>query len=532
MPIIQTGYGPKPAQILAGGSPASLPNNSTPFLPMHRSVRLTGEGWRNISYHEIYRQQPVMGMAIRRTASAIARLPIHTYRWLDANGDERERDRQHPGATLLENPRPGRKGFNLRWDIAWSLYTHGHSVTWKRRPTVGAPPMELWQLDWRYLEPILERDGTGPVLGWIWRGHGIPGLRWGDVILPDDVISIGFEAGSSIGVSCLEQLGVTVRSEDAIQRHAEAYFKHGTRFGAAAILDKNVKADQVIRDGVRAEMTAVHGGVDNAYGFAVLGGGVTDLKTIGGQSAQEAELIDQRKVNREEALAALDMPPPLAGFLEDSNYSSIKEVHRLLYVTVLPGSLGLIAAGLQAQLLDNEPGWGTAEVFGEFNLSEVLKGDAKERWETYGVALDKGGLTLNDVRRMENLKPYANPLADEPLILANNVRPLSLVGTPDDTADPPTQLASSILSLVGKHAQRALDRAARKMGEASSAAEALDADRVTRELAEDLKAEARLNGAAQPIAEAVAKDLVDSLDSAASPDDVRRIASDYLGGQE
>src|SRR5207253_1814393 len=116
-------------------------------------------------------------------------------------------------------------------------------------------------------------------------------------------------------------------------------------------------------------------------------------------------------------------------------YASLVEYHRLLYVTFLAGPLGLITAGLNAQVLE-EPAWSNDGLFGEFFLDAVLAGDAKSRWETYAVALDHGGLTLNDVRRAENKEPYADPRADEPLIAANNVRPLSNVGADGAAVDP------------------------------------------------------------------------------------------------
>lgn len=425
--VIDPTYGPKPSQTLIGGSPTTLAQGSAPFLSGGRTIPLVGR-LHTISFVEMYRTQPWVARGCRGMTEHIARLPLQTFRYTDAAGDTRKRERQHAAAQLLRRPRPRQTGFHLRWDLALSIYVHGNYVAWKRRPSPGAPPNQLWTLDWRCLIPLMV---GGRVTAWEWRGDGVPGLERGEVIDIANTLHVGWgtPGGGDIGISPLEQLGVTVRAEDAAQRYREAYFRNGTRFGVAVILDPKVKADKVLRDGVRAELEDTHGGIDNAFHAAVLGGGITDVKPLGEQTASEAELIAERKINREEITAVIGLPAPIAGILEDTNYAAIAGFERILYVTALGGPLSLISETVQAQLLDDEPAWRADDLYTEFSLGEVLKGDTKTRMEAYALALDHGVLTLNDVRRLENLPPYEDKRADEPLIAANNVRPLSAVGT-------------------------------------------------------------------------------------------------------
>lgn len=528
MPIVvDPTYGPKPAMTLLGGSASSLPLPSTPLGGSARGITLHGGRFRTVSFAKIYRSQPIVGAAVRAVAFAIARLPLQTFGYADAEQDTRERDKTHPAAVLLERPRPRRRGFHLRWDMALSLYCHGNYVAWKRRRGRGAPPYELWTLDWRLLEPIVLGE---TVIAWRWLGTGIPGLDTGQSIPIEDTLHLAFGApgGGDVGVSPLEQLEVTIRSEDGLQRYADASMRNGTRFGVAAILDKSIKADRVIRDGVRDELVDAHGGLDNAFRPAVLGGGITDIKPLSQQSAVEAELIKQRDVNRGEVGAAIGYPLALLGFVEGQNYAALRELHRILYVTSLGGPLELVAESVQAQLLDDEPAWAGAGRFVEFFLDGVLKGDAKERWETYAIALDHGGLTLNDVRRKENLKPYDDPRADEPLIAANNVRPLSNVGNDNGTragrrsTDPAATVA---LELAGQHARAAL--------EAVASGEDFDRLELERALSADLIA-GGVNGSSAAIAEAIGLELeglladaADAADGPPSAEAVRAIADRY-----
>jgi HK97 family phage portal protein len=523
MPIVQTPYGPKPTLSLARGSATDLAMPSTSLM----AAASTGIGLtagRTISFSQLYRTQPWVGAAARRLSEQAARIPLHGFRYTDPEREHRERDRDHAVVRLLEKPRDGRLGVNLRWTIALGLKVHGQTLLWKRRPRRGAPPAELWQLDWRFVVPIL--DGSH-VIAWQWRGRGVPGLDYGTQLDPTDVVHIAWDAPEGeIGVSPLEQLGVTLRSEDAIQRYSEAGFRNGTRLGVAAILDKSVSADKVMRDGVREELTGVHGGVDQAFKPAILGGGIVDVKTLGGQTAAEAALIEQRNVNREEVAAVYGIPQPLAGILDHATYSNIGELLGALFTIYLAPDFALTAGALQAQLVDAEPAWSDDGLFVAHNLDEVLRGDTVERMKAYATALDHGVLTLNDVRRRENEKPYDDPRADEPLIAANNVRPLSAIGSGDDETDPAKKVGQTILDVIGQHATRALDRAARGVGAGKSSREALDRDRLVRELRADRTA-AGANGSTDVLVDGLADAIAHEVEPCQTIDDVRAVAARY-----
>lgn len=517
MAIVQTAWGPKPTLTLAGGTPTTLAVPSQPLMGLGAGIR-TGAG--QVSYARLYRTQPWVASTANVLVRQVARLPLHTYAYADIAEEDRQRDKTHPAAIMLARPRPRRRGLHLRAEIAMSVFVQGTWVGWKRRPTRAAPPDQIWTLDWRYLTP--HGDG-GIVEWWEWNGRGVPGAP--RIIAPEDIVAVAWNSPESdIGVSPLQQLGVTLRSEDALQRYAESSMRNGTRFGVAAILDKTVNADKAIRDGVREELMAAHGGVDQAFKPVVLGGGITDVKTLGEQSAVEAELIRQRLVNREEVAAVYGVPQPIAGILDHGTYSNVEELHSILYVTFLAPHLSMIAESIQAQLIDDEPAWAGDGVFVEFDLGEVLKGDTAERMNAYAVALQNGVLTINDVRRLENRPPFTDPHADEPLIAANNVRPLSTVGT--DTGAAGGDVGKAITDVIDDAVSRAMDRTARAVGAGGKALDAFDRDRVERELEADLQKRG-LNGTSKTLAAAVADSIAHDLVAVEAVDDVRALSALY-----
>lgn len=50
----------------------------------------------------------------------------------------------------------------------------------------------------------------------------------------------------------------------------------------------------------------------------------------------------------------------------------------------------------------------------EFDTSALLRGDTKERYETYTAAIAAGFLTVNEVRALENLEPLEEPAPEAP----------------------------------------------------------------------------------------------------------------------
>lgn len=520
MAVVQTSWGPKPTLTLAGGTPTTLAVPSRPLTAVGSG--LTWDG-RLISHAHIYRTQPWVAATVNVLVRQIARIPQHPFRYLDDAHEHRQRVRDHPVAALLSRPRPRRRGLHLRAEMALSVFVQGTWVGWKKRGAGrGGPPTEVWTLDWRQLIPH-GRDGV--VEWWEWTGDGVPGCP--RIIDPADVVVVswGSPDGGEVGVSPLQQLGVTIRSEDALQRYAEAAMRNGTRFGVAAILDKSVNADRVVRDGVRQELANAHGGVDQAFKPLVLGGGIIDVKPLGHQSAAEAELIEQRKVNREEVAAVVGVPQPIAGILDHGTYSNVEELHTVLYVTILGAHLSMIDASMQAQLIDDEPVWFDDGVFLESDLGQVLKGDTIKRMEAYALALQNGVLTLNDVRRLENQPPYSDPRADEPLIAANNVRPLSAVGADSATSDE-EEVGKAIVDVIGDAVDRAMARTASGTGAGQKALDAFDPQRFERELTADL-ADCGLNGESAYLAEALTKTLAHDLADAQSVDDVRALSARY-----
>lgn len=401
--------------ILPSGRESRLARNSVPWsggsTPQHAQL-VDG---RTVSLRQLATEQPWVAVAVNGMARQVARLPWKVFR---ADGEAgRKRDRTSDSAQRLARPGLRRSQTSLKYDVMVGLLVDGNHV--ERKVTLPDGRPGLRKLDWRWLVPY-ELDGE--VVVWEYRPPN------GEALLldPGDVVHYRWEAfeGGPLGVSPLRHLGVTVRSEDAAQRWAEGNFRNGTRVGLAVIMDKEVKADGDKREALRDEIVNRYAGPENAGRPIILGGGVSDVKPIGAQTPVEAALIEQRKVNRAEVLAVYGYPAPLAGDLEHATYSNVAELARILFRIVLPPWLELIQTETTTQLIGNPS---PHEHYTEFDLNDATRGDIRERMTAYGQSIKNGILTVNEVRELENRETFDTDGADEPLIQANNLKPLSRV---------------------------------------------------------------------------------------------------------
>ena len=141
----------------------------------------------------------------------------------------------------------------------------------------------------------------------------------------------------------------------------------------------------------------MHAGVDNTGTSLVLEEGMAPEKLS--LTAEEAQYIESRKLNREEVVAAYDMAPPAVHILDRATFSNITEQFRSVY----RDSVGPRAHGFESTMMVQlVPEFGDDSLYVEFLMDEVLRGD----FETRQQALKNADhMTVAEKRRVENL-PY------------------------------------------------------------------------------------------------------------------------------
>lgn len=307
------------------------------------------------------------------------------------------------------------------------LLTHGNSLIAKYRADPEGPPTALIPVLWPFVEAYAS---PGAPVEW-WATMQTGERRW---IAVEDTIHFSWESPlGEIGTSPLEQLGTTIRLEDAAQRYQTANFKNSVRPSGAVQLPEGVVLDKDIRAEMRADLDRLYAGVDNTGRPVLLPGGAKWEAMS--STAAEAELISQRKLSREEIAMVYELPGPLIGDLEHGTYSNVAELNKQLYKTVLRPWLTLVEETIQAQLIDPEPEW--QDLFVEFDMSEQLKGDPVELSNALKTQVETGLMSRNEGRKFLNLPRDPNPQADQLFFASNNQSPIGDAPQDDAPATPP-----------------------------------------------------------------------------------------------
>jgi HK97 family phage portal protein len=380
-------------------------------------------GGRPVSFARLFMSQPWVGAAVMRMLTWAIRVPLKVYRreGIDPADRRRLREWEHPLAAAIHS-QDGRSAPQLTMQLLGPVLVHGNSVT---HVDNGAnESVEFTAKDWRYCSPVMP-----------WR-DAIQGFKF-DTDDPtvtrevsiDNVLHIAFwSPAGPLGCSPLQQLGVSIQIEDAAQRFTRATFANAGRPPSAVTTDEKFLGldkpeRQQILNQLRADLNDIYAGPENAGKPALLPPGL-DWKPLT-HASFEAELMDQRRVVREEICGVYMIPPPMLGILDKATYSNIETQREMIYTECLGPPLVLIEAAINAQLV-----WklmGEADIFVEYDFGAVLRGDRLQEIQALREAISSAMMTPNEGRGVLNMAK--SPLAgmDTFYLPFNNLQP---VGSP------------------------------------------------------------------------------------------------------
>jgi HK97 family phage portal protein len=354
-----------------------------------------GNRWS--SYAEIYTRQLWVYVVANKRARGVARLPLKVYERAD---EGRPSAADSPYGRLLAKPNDRHSSFFL-W--LWSVSTfdvYGEAM-WGKVRDAGGRPVMLTPLHPTCMHPEDERDGRV-----IWRFQNSK-VRIDNIDSADLVHFKTYNPSSfTRGLSPLEPLRATLENEDAARRSTSSFWRNGARPGVALVHPG--KLSQAAGDRLKLNWNDLAAGADKTGMTVVLEEGMKPEKFT--LTAEEAQYIETRKLNREEVCGAYDMPPPVVHILDRATFSNITEQMRSLYRDTMAPILRGFEAELEMQLRGavrpgaSEPDFGD-DVYSEFLMDEVLRGDFEARSEAYQKAVNSGWMKPSEVREKENLPP-------------------------------------------------------------------------------------------------------------------------------
>jgi HK97 family phage portal protein len=199
--------------------------------------------------------------------------------------------------------------------------------------------------------------------------------------------------GQSVIAAARETFGEAL----AHQQYGSAFFANGAAMGG--ILTHPGKMTKEAKEAFRAALLEQYAGPDRAHQLLLLEEGIKYEKvTI---SPEDAQFIEGRRFSVEEVARLFGVPVHMIGGARTGLTYSNSETEALNFLKFTLGPwLARIASAVNHTLIAPSERF---QMYAEHLPDALLATDTQARYTAYGLAIDKGFMTVPEVRRRENL---------------------------------------------------------------------------------------------------------------------------------
>lgn len=187
----------------------------------------------------------------------------------------------------------------------------------------------------------------------------------------------------------------------AAEEFAARFFGKGAT--PAGVLQHPAKLDPESFDNLKKSFEEQQAGLENAWKALILEQGM-EWKSIS-MPMTDAQLLESRQFSVVEVARIFNLPPHLLRDLSKASFSNIEEEN--LHFAILSVRPWLVRweQVLKKQVFD---AFGLKDMYAEFNLEGLLRGRQKDRFESYRIARNWGWMSVDEIRKLENMNPLPN----------------------------------------------------------------------------------------------------------------------------
>lgn len=328
---------------------------------------------------------------VRVISESIASLPIQVYK-VEADGDKKI-ELTHPIFRLLtRNPNAYMTPYTFLDTLMTNLLLEGNAYFYIERDN-SARPISLIPINPKDVK-VIKHDGT---IYYDVKDHEI-GVMKEDML---HFFNLSFDGCE--GVSVLKAQNITIATSISSNDTANSYLGNSSNVGGVIKHPGKLSKEAVER--LKNSWNQSYSGSFMAGKTAILEEGMTFEQTK--INANDYQLIETRRFQVEEIARIFKVPLSLIGHLEKAaNYSSIEALSIDFVRFTLTPFMVMIEQELNKKLFrENEFGFFTIKL----DAKGLLRGDSASRSAYYREMVGIGALSINEVRKMEDL----NRIGDE-----------------------------------------------------------------------------------------------------------------------
>jgi len=329
--------------------------------------------------------------AVKVISETIASLPLNLYQ---DKGETRERTPNHPLYEVLHHQsNPEMTAYTFRETIMGHILNWGNGYAYIDRNGAGAITA-LWPLLPDRTRP--DRDENGNLIYWTLLPNNEP--RRLDAF---DVLHIpGFGFDGIVGYNPVRLAQEAIGLSLAAEEFGATFFGNGAT--PSGVIEYPAALSDTALENYKKEARAAYQGLTNSHKVMILEEGLKYHQvTIPPDAAQ---FLETRKFQIAEIARVFRVPLHMLQELDRSTNNNIEHQSIEFVVHTIRPWLVRIEQRIRMQLLS--PREKRMGYYAGFVVEGLLRGDTKSRYEAYGVALDKGWMSPNEVRKKENENPY------------------------------------------------------------------------------------------------------------------------------
>jgi HK97 family phage portal protein len=356
------------AEYLAINDPASFDDMGIPMTPY------------------VAMQIATVYACINVIAQSVAQLPLVVYRQLPDG--TKELLPKHPlWGVLHDHPNTFQTSYEYREQQTGFTALRGNSFSYIIRVrdevrellpinpsnVVGVEQLKNWNVRYK----IAQRDGS---------------IR---TFKQKDILHLkGLSADGVIGLTPIQAQRQTLQSATAQNSFGTTFFKNAARPSGVLEMPGTLKDGPY--DRLKKNWSDNYSG-NNLGNVAILEEGMQWKQLT--MNADDAQFIESKKFTRSEIASIFRVPPHKIGDLEKATFSNIEQQSIDFVIDTLVPWLKRWEERIKLQLIV-EP-----DVFVEFKVQGLLRGDSKARMNYYKDGIQNGILNPNEARALENMNP-------------------------------------------------------------------------------------------------------------------------------
>jgi HK97 family phage portal protein len=346
-----------------------------------------GPSWSGISINEKTALNcSVVWACIRTISDPIGFLPLRLYKRV---GDGRERATDHPLYYLLHDA-PNEDMSALDWRST----LQSHALSWGNG-----------------FSQVIRRTGSGEVIALeplppdsVFPGADANGkfqyrVKVGDRIEDWDRSRVfhlrGLGADGLWGYSVISLARQSIGLATAMEKYGSTFFANGGRVPYVLEHPGAFKTEEAKQ--FREDWEAAYGR-ENWHRGVVLHGGMKYQQI--GLKPEDAQFLASRQFQIPDICRWFKVSPHLAGDLSRATFSNIEQLGLDFLTQTLSYWLKAWEQAISRCLLTPAE---RKQYYAEFDVNALLRGDYASRTAGYATLLQNGVLSVNDVRRMENM---------------------------------------------------------------------------------------------------------------------------------